>query len=150
MKFSKQVQMVACLAAVIALEANASIFLEYLTQWLNYPTFAAQKALLVWQLGGMVVPLLAGPCRIAANSIWNFEQVSGGVTIDSGMIKANLWINWEIESIDDLMSYLVDYVVYGKAYGLIGFSTTFTEIAFMPSDVQCYNWNSGTTADPPT
>lgn len=141
MKFSKQLNMALCLSAFLVAQANASIFLEYLVNFLNNPSWNTQKPVLVWQLSGMLVPLLAGPCRIAAYSIWNLSQVSNGVTIDSGMLKAMLYINWDIFSINDLMAYLVDYIVYGNLYSYIGLSTTFTEITFFPSDLQCYKWN---------
>ena len=89
----------------------------------------------------MVVPLLAGPCRIAAYSIWSYSQTSNGVTIDAGMIKAMLYVDYSISTTDDLMAYLVDLIVYGYTYPALGMSSTFTEINFFPSDIMCYLYN---------
>ena len=91
----------------------------------------------------MVVPLLAGPCRIGAYSLWNLSQDVGGTTIDASAIKAWLYVEGGISTIDDLMAYLVDYIVYGVIYGLIGASSTFSdyELTFFPSNVFCYQYN---------
>jgi hypothetical protein len=39
------------------------------------------------------------------------------------------------------MAYLVDFIVYGNLYKLVGFSTTFTEINFFPDNLLCYKFN---------
>ena len=89
----------------------------------------------------MVAPLLAGPCRIAAFSIWNYSQTNNGTTIDAGMTKAMLYVDYNISTTDDLMAYLVDYVIYGKTYPALGMNSTFTEIDFFPEDIMCYVYN---------
>ena len=35
----------------------------------------------------------------------------------------------------------MDFIVYGKVYGLVGWTTDFAEINFAPSDITCYNRN---------
>ena len=52
-----------------------------------------------------------------------------------------MYVDYSISEIDDLMVYLVDYIVYDIIYGLVGFSSTFTEINFFPTNIQCYKWN---------
>ena len=57
------------------------------------------------------------------------------------MIKAMLYLDYKIYSIDDLMAYLVDYIVFGQMYPLVGFTSTFTEINFFPTNIFCYQYN---------
>ena len=69
-------------------------------------------------------------------------------------MQAMLYVEYQIKSIDDLMVYLVDYIIYGLIYPAAGLSTTFTEINFFPSNLNCYlyNWWDGvsTTVNIPT
>ena len=128
----------ATLVCFLAVQAEASVFLEFMYYWLELTDMASFKALLVWQLGGLFVPLMAGPTRIAANAIWNYSQEDNGVTIDSQVLRAYLYVGYDIKTSDDLNAYLIDFVVYGKIYDVLGLSTTFTEIDFFPSDLFCY------------
>ena len=57
------------------------------------------------------------------------------------MLRAYLWVEYDIEEVDDLMAYLVDYIVYGEIYGILNLKTTFTEINFFPDDLFCYLFN---------
>ncbi len=55
-----------------------------------------------------------------------------------------MYMKYQITTFDKFFGYFVNYLVYGMLYPAIGFSTTFKEIVFTPSDVVCYNWNNGT------
>ena len=50
--------------------AEASIFLTKMTKYLNDASFDTLKELGIWQLGGLVFPLIAGPLRVVAYTLW--------------------------------------------------------------------------------
>jgi hypothetical protein len=139
---------------MLTFQANASIFNEFMQIFLEDTTADTYTPLLIWQLSGLVVPLLAGPCRGAAYALFTFTQDVGGITISSETMQAMLYVDYKIKSIDDLMVYLVDYIIYGLIYPAAGLSTTFTEINFFPANLNCYlyNWWDGvsTTVNIPT
>ena len=61
------------LAATVALlisSADASIFLTKMSKYLNDPTFDTLKELGIWQIGGLLFPILAGPLRVVAYILW--------------------------------------------------------------------------------
>ena len=93
----------------------------------------------MWQFGGILVPLLAGPCRVAALTIWT--TTTNGYSFDT--VKAMMYMKYQITTFDKFFGYFVNYLVYGMLYPAIGFSTTFKQITFTPADVVCYNWNNG-------
>ena len=139
---------------MLTFQANASIFNEFMQMFLEKTGTDTYSALLVWQLSGLVVPLLAGPCRVAAYALFTFTQEVEGITISSETMQAMLYVDYQIKSIDDLMTYLVDYIIYGLIYPATGLKTTFTEINFFPANLNCYlyNWWDGvsTTVNIPT
>lgn len=130
------------LAVFLAVQSNASIFLVYLQQFLDAPTDGTKfLQLMAIQLVGLPLPLLAGPCRIAAYSLTTLTQTVGSQTFGSGILMGYLYVGYSIKSADDLMVYLMDYIVYGVVYDMLGWETTFTEINFFPSDLMCYYYN---------
>ena len=50
--------------------ADASIFLAKMTKYLNDPSMDTLKELGIWQLGGVLFPLIAGPLRVVAYVLW--------------------------------------------------------------------------------
>ena len=56
----------ACLISTV----DASIFLTKMTNYLNDPSMDTLKALGIWQLGGVLFPLIAGPLRVVAYVLW--------------------------------------------------------------------------------
>ena len=63
----------ALVLATIALlfsTVDASIFLSKMTKYLNAPSMATLKELAIWQVGGLLFPLLAGPLRVVAWTLW--------------------------------------------------------------------------------
>ena len=61
---------------------------------------------------------------------------------------AYLYVDYDIKNSDDLMVYLMDYIMYGVVYDLLGWSTTFTDINFFPTDLLCYTYNQYDDNDP--
>ena len=61
--------LVAATACLIS-TADASIFLSKMTKYLNAPSLDTLKELGIWQLGGVIFPLLAGPLRVVAYTLW--------------------------------------------------------------------------------
>ena len=58
-------------SVLLVQQAQASIFLEFMNIFLAELNFKTFKNLLAWQMGGLVVPLLAGPLRSVAFVFWN-------------------------------------------------------------------------------
>ena len=56
----------ACLISTV----DASIFLTKMTKYLNDPSMDTLKELGIWQLGGVLFPLIAGPLRVVAYVLW--------------------------------------------------------------------------------
>ncbi len=56
----------ACLISTV----DASIFLTKMTKYLNDPSMDTLTELGLWQLGGVLFPLIAGPLRVAAYVLW--------------------------------------------------------------------------------
>ena len=46
-----------------------------------------------------------------------------------------------IKDEESLWMYMMDYLVYGKIYAAVGFSTDFAEIDMAPEDILCYDLN---------
>ena len=65
--------LVAATACLIS-TADASIFLTKMTKYLNAPSLDTLKELAIWQLGGVIFPLLAGPLRVVAYTLWTMDD----------------------------------------------------------------------------
>ena len=121
--------------AMIVSYCDASIFLQKFYGFLHDTTFVRWQEAAAWQLVGLVIPLLAGPLRVASNIFWNIAQ---GQAVD--YMRAYLYF-YGITNEDQFWGYFVDYIVYGQVYGLVGWETDFAAINFAPSDIVCYNKN---------
>ena len=66
---------------------------------------------------------------------WNTAQDS-----DYDYMRAYLYF-YDIYDEDNLWGYFMDYIIYGKLYDLLGWTTDFYEIDFLPDDLLCYNLN---------
>ena len=93
----------------------------------------------MWQFGGIIVPLLAGPCRVMAHTIWTTK--TGEYSFD--IVKGMLYLKYGITNFDKFYGYMINYVVYGFLYKALGWKTGFKEIDFFAKDVVCYEWNNG-------
>ena len=129
-------------SVLLAQQAQASLFLEYMNIFLAELDFTTFKNLLAWQMGGLAVPLLAGPLRSVAYVFW-YAPYDVDTTAD--MVKAWLFVDYDIVTVDDFTNYLVDWIVYGKIYALVGFETSFPEIPLQDVDkyyVACFDYNN--------
>ena len=119
----------------IASAAQASIFWEKLKIFFDTPSIQHYEEVLSWQIAGLMIPLVAGPMRVAANILWSVAQDQS-----ADYMKAYLYF-YDIYDVDNFWGYFMDYSIYGKLYPIIGWETDFTEIDFAPSDILCYNLN---------
>ena len=130
--------------------ADASIFLQKMTKYLNTPTIDTLKELALWQIGGLLFPVLAGPVRVVAWMLWTKGE--GEIYPANEMFQANLFINHGITSFDSFNGYWVDYIIYGQLYPMIGLDVGFVEIDFAAiltdtnDNILCYNLNGYGTA----
>ena len=93
----------------------------------------------MWQFGGVAFPLMAGPCRVLAWTIWNTKI--GDFSFDT--VKAMLYLKYQITTFDKFFGYTINLFVYGNLYKTLGWSSTFKEINFKAKDLVCYDWNNG-------
>ena len=77
-------------------QVQASIFLEYMNLFLVNSTYDNWMQLFVWQLAGLVVPLLAGPCRVASLAFFTVEQEVNGITMDTTVLQAYFYVEYQI------------------------------------------------------
>ncbi len=54
--------------------ADASVFLQKMTKYLNDPSMDTLKELAIWQVGGLLFPILAGPLRVVAYMLWTIGE----------------------------------------------------------------------------
>ena len=135
------------LAATVALlisSADASIFLTKMSKYLNDPTFDTLKELGIWQIGGLLFPILAGPLRVVAYIFWTAGE--GETEPFDEMFQAKMFLDYGITSFDSFNGYWMDYIIYGMIYPMIGLSVDFVEIDFAAiladgDDLLCYNLN---------
>ena len=135
------------LAATVALlisSADASIFLTKMSKYLNDPTFDTLKELGIWQIGGLLFPILAGPLRVIAYNFWTIGE--GEAFPVNEMFQAKMFLDYGITSFDSFNGYWMDYIIYGTIYPMIGLSVDFVEIDFAAifedgDDLLCYNLN---------
>lgn len=59
--------------AAIASVAQASIFWEKLTNFYSDLSLENFEEVLAWQIAGLVIPLVAGPMRVASYILWNID-----------------------------------------------------------------------------
>lgn len=123
------------LAAVGVAGTQASIFWEKLSDFYADMTFANWQQAAAWQIGGLVVPMLAGPMYVVAYLLWNVDQQEA-----SDYMRAYLYFE-DIYTLDNFWGYFMDYLIYGELYSLLGWETDFYEIDFAPVDLLCYNLN---------
>ena len=130
--------------ALLFSSVDASIFLKKMTKYLNAPSMDTLKELAIWQVGGLLFPLLAGPLRVVAWTLWTTGESDQYPTNE--MFQAYLFLNNGITSFDSFNGYWVDYVVYGKIYPMIGLDVGFVEIDLQAiidngDELLCYNLN---------
>ncbi len=110
-------------AACLISTADASIFLTKMTKYLNAPSMDTLKELGIWQLGGVLFPLLAGPLRVVAYILWTMG--AGGEYPEDKMLQAWLFLEYGITSFDSFNGYWMDYIVYGMLYPIVGLDVGF-------------------------
>ena len=78
---------------------------------------------------------------MASYSIINIAQEKDSQVFGTGILMAMLYVEYDIKNAGDLTVYIMDYIMYGVVYDMLGWDTTFTEINFFPSDLMCYVYN---------
>ncbi len=125
--------------------ANASIFLEKMTKYLNTPSMDTLKELVIWQIGGLLFPILAGPLRVVAWMLWTTGE--GSTPPVNELLQSYMFLNHGITSFDSFNGYWVDYIIYGMLYKMVSLDVGFVEIDFVAltagntGDMLCYNLN---------
>ena len=142
--------------AIMSNQVLGSVFLDQMIAYLNAPGATTLQSMLAWQIGGIVVPLAAGPVRCIAYMLWTSKftislPAIGGVAlppVNVDGLKAKLWYNYGITTFDQFYGYFINYAIYGVVYPQLGWKTTFKEIPLMDNnsmmEIMCYTYNGAT------
>ena len=123
---------------------NGSVFLTYMKKYLTTPRMDTLKELVIWQLGGVIFPLFAGPMRVIAFGLWNLEDLNDKPI--SEMLQARLFLNYGITNLDSFSGYWMDFLVYKIIYPMAKLDAGFVAIDFVEffgEDIICYNLYGG-------
>ena len=62
------------LSALAIATSDASVFLERMVAFLPDTTLVGLEEVWLWQIAGLIIPVLAGPVYVACYLLWNTDQ----------------------------------------------------------------------------